>query len=80
MIGAQRLDNHCGLDSLGKASSWMNWTLKDEENLDRQRRGSHQMVIEMGSHGVHEIKLSQIVRSLEIGQWRFIREIEPVSS
>lgn len=29
-VSTQQVDDHCGLDSLGKASSWRNWTLKDE--------------------------------------------------
>lgn len=57
----------------------MNWALKDEENLDRQRRGIQQMVIDMGRHRVHEIELTQIVRSLNVGQWRLIKDVDPVS-
>lgn len=37
-----------------------------------------EMVIEVGRHRSHEIELSQIVRSLKVGQWRLIKSFEPV--
>lgn len=38
-----------------------------------------QIVIERGRHKFHEMELSQIVRSLQVGQWRLIKDFEPVS-
>lgn len=36
------------------------------------------MVMEVGRHRFHEIELSQIGRSLDVGQWRLIKDVEPV--
>lgn len=37
-----------------------------------------QMIIEVGRHRSREIELSQIVMSLEVGQWRLIKSFEQV--
>lgn len=37
------------------------------------------MVMEVGRHRFHEIELSQIVRSLDVGQWRLSKGFEPVT-
>lgn len=37
------------------------------------------MVTEVGRHRFHEIELSQIMRSLDVGQGRLIKDFEPVN-
>lgn len=47
--------------------------------MDKQRRCVQQMVVEVEQYRFHETELSQIVRSLDAGQWKLIKGFEPVS-